>query len=211
MKHKHVIFTAFILITTTLYAQQERNTAMLGIKGGINFTNLNADNVDDENIKIGFNLGLFAKAPITDMFSIQPELLYSSKGSKLTYRNFLQGEGEYRFNLNYLELPVLAMVNLSEYFNIHAGPYLGFLTSSNIKDLNDNGTVSGIRDIDVDNFNRFDYGFAFGLGVEIKGLVAGARYTLGLNEVGKSGNLTGDLTNNATNGVGSIYIGFGFY
>ncbi|WP_350340135.1 porin family protein [Paraflavitalea speifideaquila] len=104
----------------------------IGIKGGINLSNLYVDDVEDENMKVGVNVGVFAKFPLTRGFSIQPELLYSSKGAKLTYNNIL-GQGEYRFNLNYVELPILAVFNLGKNFNIHAGPYAALLTSANIK------------------------------------------------------------------------------
>jgi hypothetical protein len=182
----------------------------VGVKGGINLSNLYVDEVADEHLKVGYNLGLFAKLPLSQFFAIQPELLYTTKGAKLTYNNFLQGSGEYRFNLNYLELPVLAVFNIGKNFNIHAGPYIGFLTSSNIKDVDDDGSVNGVKDLNVDDFNRFDYGLAGGIAVDLSGFTIGARYNYGLREVGKSGNLAGELTNNSKNSVASVYIGFGF-
>jgi hypothetical protein len=115
-------------------------TPKIGIKGGVNLSNLYVDDVKDENMKVGVNIGLFSKIPLTRSFSIQPELLYSNKGSKLTYDNVLAGQGEYRFNLNYVEMPVLAVVNLTKNINIHAGPYVSYLTSANIKDLKSDGT-----------------------------------------------------------------------
>ena len=205
---------AFIVIgffLGSLYpALAQDNPTRIGVKGGVNFSNFRVDDVADNNMKVGLNLGLFAKLPVGPAFSIQPELLYSSKGSKLKYDNFIQGEGEYRFNLNYLELPVLGVINIGKNFNIHAGPYVAFLTSSNIKDMDDDGTIQGVKEIDVDNFNRFDYGLAAGIGVDVNGFIAGARYNYGLNEVGKSGNLTGELTDDSKNSAATIYIGFGF-
>jgi hypothetical protein len=188
----------------------DRMAPKLGVKAGVNFSNLRVDEVADEHTKVGFNLGLFAKLPVSEMFAIQPELLYSSKGSKLKYDNFAQGEGEYRFNLNYLELPVLAVVNLGPSFNIHVGPYVSMLTSSNIKDMEDDGTIQGVKDIDVKNFNRIDYGLVGGIAAELSGFTVGARYNYGLREVGQSDNLAGQLTKDGRNGVASIYVGFGF-
>lgn len=188
----------------------ERLTPKVGIKGGVNFTNLRVDKVGDDNIKVGYNFGLFAKLPVGEYFAIQPELLYSSKGTKLTYDNFFMGEGEYRFNLNYIELPVLAVFNIGNNFNIHAGPYAAYLVSANIKDLNDDGNIEGIGDLNVDNFNRFDYGLAAGIGVDLMNVSIGARYQYGLREVGKNGSLSGELTDNAKNSGASLYVSFGF-
>jgi hypothetical protein len=183
-----------------------------GIKGGVNLTNLYVDDdVSDENMKVGFNAGFFAKLPVTRGFSIQPELLYSSKGAKETYDNFIMGDGEYRFNLNYIELPVLAVFNLSKNFNLHVGPYVSYLAGVNIKDLNkDEGTIDEVAELDADNFNRFDYGLAGGLGIDISNFTIGARYNYGLREIGKSGSVSGELLKNSKNSAISLYIGIGF-
>jgi Outer membrane protein beta-barrel domain len=197
------------LLAGSAYAQ-EQNATRIGVKGGANFSNFRVDEVADNNVKVGLNLGLFAKLPVSQAVAIQPELLYSSKGSKLTYDNFLQGEGEYRFNLNYLELPVLGVFSIGEHFNIHAGPYVAYLTSANIKDMNDDGSIQDIADLNEKNFNRFDYGLAAGIGVDFNGFIAGVRYNYGLNEVGESGSLSGQLTSDSKNSVATVFVGFGF-
>lgn len=212
-----VVLTAIMLCSSvTLFAQEQQTSSestlspKFGIKAGINLSNMFVDEVSDENMKVGLNAGFFAKLPLARGFSIQPELLYSSKGAKQNYNNFISGEGEYRFNLNYIELPVLAVVNIGKNFNIHAGPYIAYLASVNIKDLNDDGTIDNIADLDADNFQRFDYGLAGGLGIDIQNFVIGARYNYGLREIGKSGSLSGELTRDSRNSAISLYIGLGF-
>ncbi|HVY73198.1 MAG TPA: porin family protein [Puia sp.] len=196
---------------------QEQQTSMennlrpkLGIKGGLNLTNLYVDDASDEHMKAGFNAGLFAKFPITRGFSIQPELLYSEKGARDDYDNIVQGSGSYRFNLGYIELPLLAVVNLAPNFNIHAGGYAAYLVSANVKDIDNNGDVHGATDLDADNFNRWDFGLVGGLGFDIENFTIGARYNYGLQHIGKSGSLSGDLTEHSKNAGVSIYVGFGF-
>lgn len=184
-------------------------SSKFGIKGGINLANMYVDDVQDENMKLGMNIGFLAKVPLTRGLSIQPELLYSSKGSKITYDN-LFGEGEYRFNLHYVELPVLAVINVARNLNLHVGPYLGFLAGVNITDVNEDGTVDELMELDADDFNRFDFGLSGGLGLDIQNFTVGARYNYGVTEIGKSGSIPGGLTNNSKNSVVSFYIGFGF-
>src|SRR5258708_29253641 len=91
------IWTLFIMIAAgsqTLYAQQQQAsgetsvTPKFGIKGGFNFANLYMNNVKDENIKVGGNVGFYGKIPVFKGLSIEPELLYTSKDSKDTYNNF---------------------------------------------------------------------------------------------------------------------------
>jgi hypothetical protein len=211
-----LMMAAGLLVSTGAFAQEQQTSmdtalsAKFGIKGGLNLTNLYVANTTNEHIKAGFNAGVFVKIPVTRGFSIQPELLYSVKGAKDTYNNVAQGSGEYRFNLNYLELPLLAVVNLGPNFNIHAGGYAAYLTGANVQDVNSNGNIDGATDLNADNFNRWDFGLVGGAGFDIENFTIGARYNYGLKNIGKTGNLSGDLTQNSKNAGISIYVGFGF-
>ena len=211
------LLMAVMLFSCLKASAQEQQTSMenhlrpkLGIKGGLNLTNLYVADVSDEHVKAGFNAGLFAKLPVTEGFSIQPELLYSVKGAKDNYNNFVQGSGEYRFNLGYIELPLLAVVNLTRNFNIHAGGYAAYLVNANVKNVDDHGNINGATELNADNFQRWDYGLAGGIGFDIQNFSLGARYNYGLHNIGKSGNLSGDLTKDSKNAGVSIYVGFGF-
>jgi len=180
-----------------------------GIKAGINLANLYVDNIEDENMKVGLNAGFIAKIPLVRGLSIQPELLYSSKGAKLTYNNLL-GQGEYRFNLNYVELPVLAVINVAKNLNLHAGGYASYLASVNIKDMDDDGTVTDVTKLEAENFNRIDYGLVGGLGVDVDNLSIGARYNYGLKEVGKNEGGASRFLQNSKNSVITLYLAVGF-
>lgn len=204
-----------IFVSVDGYSQEQETsseaglTPKFGIKGGLNLTNLYVDNVQDENMKVGGHVGFYGKLPLTRGVSLMPELLYTNKGSKVTYNNFIQGSGEYRFNLNYVELPISFVFNIVKNFNIHAGGYAAYLTSANVKNLKD-GTIQGVTDLNAEDFNRFDYGLVAGLGVDIENFTIGARYNYGLKEVGQSGSLSGDLTKNSKNSAVSLFIGFAF-
>jgi hypothetical protein len=217
MKRSVIMLALSLMALVSVSSAQEQQSAIdnslspkFGAKAGVNLANLYADNVDDENMKLGLNIGLFAKVPLSRGFSIQPELLYSSKGAKLNYNNILLGKGEYRFNLNYVELPVLGVINIAKNINIQAGGYVSYLASANIKDMDSDGTVNNIKDLNAENFNRFDYGLVGGAGIDVQLFTIGVRYNYGLKEVGESGSLSGRLTENSKNSVISIYAGIGF-
>lgn len=162
----------------------------VGIKGGANFSNLYTNNVDDNNVLVGFNVGLFAKLPITKTFAIQPELLYTTKGAQLEYNNtFVVGTST--FKLNYIELPVLLVVNLTNNFNVHFGPYVAYLIDG--KATNDaQGTLFDIENnLKNEDYNRFDTGLSLGLGYTANHLGFGVRYNYGLQKVGKERNFSG--------------------
>lgn len=204
-----------VLISSGTFAQEQQTvgepvpTTKFGIKGGLNLSNLYVSDVKDENMKVGFNAGMFAKIPLTRGVSLQPELLYSQKGSKVTYDN-IYGSGEYRYNLNYVELPLSFVFNVARNFNLHAGGYASYLVGANIKQLKSNGDLNTIADLKADDFNRFDFGVLGGLGVDVQNFSIGARYNYGLRDIGKSGNLTSNLLSNSKNSVVSVYVGLGF-
>src|SRR5687767_14415697 len=92
-------------------AQSAPSPKKAGIKGGLNVSNLYIDDIHDENARLGFNVGLYGQIFSTEGFAIQPELLYSTKGSKAFYEEGSL-EQTVQYNLNYLDLPVLAVFKL---------------------------------------------------------------------------------------------------
>lgn len=211
MKHSFRAISLAILTMCTIQtvSSQEvsRRAPAFGIKGGINLTNLYVDNVTDEHMKVGANAGVYAKLPVATGFAIQPEIAYSMKGAQVDYNNVF-ANGKYRFNLDYLEVPVAAVVNVAKNFNIHAGPYVAFLLSAKVKDVNANGTTNSVTQLNKDNFKTTDYGLFGGVGFDIGSTTLGARYTHGLQEIGQSG-LSGNITQNSKNSGFTFYVGFG--
>lgn len=201
MKLRIVILTVFCAFGSAALAQKA------GLKGGVNFTNLYVDDVDDENMKVGFNAGLYYRNDITENFAIQPEFLFTQKGSEIHYDGFL-GQGKYRFNLNYLEVPVLAVVKLGP-INLHAGPYLGFLIGANVKDVDDNGNINEVEELDRDDFNTLDAGISGGVGFDFPSGMIGLRYNYGFMEIGDDG-VAGQATENSKNSALQLYLGFDF-
>ena len=206
-----VITTMSVSAQVQQTSTESRMTPKIGVKAGANFSNFVIDDVQDKNVKAGLNLGLFAKLPVSQGVSIQPEFLYSSKGAKVSYNNPLLG-GEYRFNLNYLEMPVLAVFNLGKNFNLQAGGYAAYLTSANVKAEDNGSSNEELISFDEKQFNRFDYGLVGGLGFDIKNVTIGARYNYGLNQIGEKDQpvLSSEVLRNAKNNNISLYVGYGF-
>lgn len=178
-----------------------------GLKGGANLANLYVDDIDDKNQILGFNLGLFAKVPLTRHFAIQPELYFTTKGSELTYNNsFVVGNA--RFNLNYIEIPVLAVINITSNFNIHAGPYAGYLIHSKVSNESSGTAFDFENNINEDDYNRVDAGLQVGAGIDIGSIGIGARYSYGMTTVGKERNFLGTSYTfpDAKNSVFNLYI-----
>lgn len=194
MKNLNKIIVAILSIGLVQFSfsQASDNSSKLkvGVKGGINFSNLYTDQVEDNNVLTGFNAGVFAKFPITETLAIQPELLYTVKGAELKYNNsFVNGTSTFR--LNYIELPILFVINLTNNFNILAGPYLAYLVDG--KATNDaQGTLFDIENnLKNEDYNKFDTGLSVGLGYDADQIGFGVRYNYGFQNVGKERNFLG--------------------
>jgi hypothetical protein len=199
---KHL--TVFILVGFACAMLSSEATAQIraGIKGGLNVSNLYVDDVSDENARFGFNLGFYGQVFSSETFALQPELLFSTKGAKDEYGGALV-DRTIKFNLSYLDLPVLAVFKLGESAEIHVGPYVSYLLGANISHEGDLG--SGTNEIDKDHLKSFDYGLSGGFGLNFGSVQVGARYNYGLAKLADSDEaelVLGD----AKNSVGQVYV-----
>jgi len=193
------VIVAVSLSSTDLLAQMRA-----GIKGGLNVSNLYVDDVENENTRFGFNLGFYGQVLSSDVFAIQPELLFSTKGAKVEYGGNLFDQ-TVKYNLNYLDLPVLAVFKLGESAEIHVGPYLSYLLAANISTDGDFG--SGVDEVDRDNLKPFDYGLSGGFGLNFGPFQVGARYNYGLAKIADS-DAAEVLIGDSKNSVAQIYLSF---
>ena len=201
---KKLIFASLALGLMSISGMQaQEKIASYGFKGGLNFSNLYTDKVDDNNVLTGFNAGLYAKFPIAKGIAIQPEISYTTKGAELVYNNAF-AKGTAKFNVNYIEVPVLLVMNITDNFNVHVGPFAAYMVSG--KTETDSNIFSSQNQLDTNDFNKFDAGIAGGLGVDLDALNFGVRYNYGLTNVGKERNYAG--TNYTfPDAVLSVYVG----
>lgn len=174
-----------------------------GIKGGLNVSNLYVDDIEDENVRLGFNVGVYSQFG-TGAFAIQPEINYTQKGAETEYGgDLLNGEAD--FNLNYIEVPVLATFKLGDGADIHIGPYFGYLVGADFDTEGELGSLEA--DLDRDNFKKLDWGLAGGIALNFNAISVGVRYNYGLQEIAddeESESLLGDAKNSA----GQVYVAF---
>lgn len=204
---RKIILTTIVLSLIAVAAKAQ----YVGIKGGLNLSNLNIDGVDDENMRLGYHFGAFINLPISDGFAIQPEVLYSTKGTRANYNQdlgvFGQFTAETKFKLDYIDVPLLAVFRVGDNFEIHAGPYIGFLMSSKFEV---DGDVEFEDDLDKDNFKSMDFGLTGGIALNFSALQVGARYNYGLQKIQDSNDadlLLGDARNSYFQVFAAIRLG----
>lgn len=189
---KRILATLVFVLTTGLSANAQNNdgNSHFGVKGGLNFSNLYSDEVDDNNMLTSFNAGLYFNMPIGDNFAFQPEILYSGKGSELVYNNAF-ASGTAKFKLSYIEIPVLIKANITKNFNLQFGPYLAYLLDAKVTNETQNGTFDFENNYSNDDFNKFDAGLSAGVGFDFAAIGIGVRYNYGLTTIGKERNFGG--------------------
>jgi len=160
---KKTILVAVLLLAMSVNVQAQ--LLRLGVKAGLNYANFTGSDIQFDAIT-SYHAGLVAEIKVLDKFSIQPELLYSTQGA--TYKN--AGE-EFRNELGYLSIPVMAKIYLNNSVSLELGPQASFLLSER-------------NNFDIKDANTFDFSVAAGLGLKItKNLFIQGRYGLGLTEV----------------------------
>lgn len=183
-----VIFAISIAAFSNAQKSKQDEGIKLGIKGGLNVSNLMGD-VKDVAIRTSIHIGIVAEVIVSDKFSIQPELLYSGQGATVT------STGGGRIKLDYITLPVLAKFPIAKSLSLEAGPQVGFLISGKYKTNDSNEKIEGVKTI--------DFGLNAGLEYELNnGVFFQARYNIGLTDTG----LAGD-NNRASNSVIQFSIG----
>lgn len=146
---KGLIFVLFALVSIVSYSQISWNA-----KVGMNMSNVTGDG--DTSMKVGFQAGVGMEYQFTEMWSIQPSLMFSTKGYKVD---------DFKATPMYLELPVMAAARFAVTDNqnivVKAGPYFAFGIAGEDSD-NDK-----IFDKDGWDAKRFDLGLGVGVAYEI--------------------------------------------
>ena len=189
-----------LLLSTTTYAQIEepRNILEIGVAGGLNMSQLDVQPNIRQKYQKGLNGGISLRYTTEKYFKMicaaQLEVNFSQRGWE---EDFDDDTGNsYKRTLNYVEIPFFAHLAFGKeprgfQFFINLGPQIGFFLSEEEEYI---GTWSpelrptGSRYIYGKNVeNKFEYGIAGGLGVELKTKVGNfiieGRYYYGLSDI----------------------------
>lgn len=179
MKVKLIALLAAIATTgfsMSSFETRAVNAPKLGFQAGMTFNNISAPSDVSVNNKAGLAAGINLELPVTDYFSIQPELLFVQRKAEFART------GSTTISVKYesLEIPVFAKLTLNHVVSPYliAGPVAYFNISKGVEAAGPAGTSSI-------NFSQktFDFGVAFGGGVDVGPLFVNARYTLGVTSI----------------------------
>ncbi|PHK29512.1 hypothetical protein VF13_40135 [Nostoc linckia z16] len=189
---KKVLLSAVALLAFGFAAQAQEGTRF-GVKAGANFATLGGD-APNASTLTGFHVGALAELKVSEMFSVQPEVLFSMQGAKFEFA----GQSA-DWKLNYINVPIMAKYYVIEGLSIEAGPQIGFLMSADAEG----------EDV-KDAYKSIDFGIAGGLAYDLEmGVFFQARYYAGISNIAD----IPDGSNSdykETNNVFSVSVGYKF-
>lgn len=160
------IFLFIILLATPAYSQ-------IGLRGGINLSHFVGEDVSETEGLMGLNAGLSFSLINIGPISLVPEVYYAEKGTRFAEQlqgiqnpdpnnpNINPNDYELEFNLAYVEIPVLAKVQLPFLSTrvihpyIAGGPVFGFRLDCSISFTSPNAEQQ-IQDCSDDNFSDLE-------------------------------------------------------
>lgn len=195
MKMKKVLLMAIGLMAAGAIQAQTRSTSKnmdevsFGIKAGGNLSNIIKTDGNDvkTDFKPGFHAGVFVEIPVSQKLTFAPEVMYSQKGYKAD-----RFGGSLTQTTNWIDVPILAKIDLAPQFNIFLGPQVSFLTQTRNKFEGAFGTVEQTTiENESNKFRKSIAGGVIGAGVDITPKIGlSARYAYDFQKSNENGTLT---------------------
>lgn len=176
---KLMMIAAMMVAAMSANAQNEVGQITLQPKVGMNISTLTSD--DAAKAKVGLVAGLEAEYGVAENFGITLGALYSMQGAKVK-------NSDWKYNMDYINIPILAQYYPVKGLAIKAGVQFGFNVRAKISDGNNSISVKDFYDalgIDSDK-KSFDFAIPVGLSYEYASFVLDARYNIGLSKAFKN-------------------------
>lgn len=178
-----VMVAAFIAAIGCVGFARSANAQRLAVKAGVNSSNMTQDATfkpDDELVaSSGFMVGAQIRRAVNRVLQLQIEGLFTQKGNLLINE---ADDLDDKIVINYIEVPVLARFGVMQWgenaVSIHGGPTVAFSAGTQETDSDLGlGVPTPLK------LKKFDVGMAIGVQAELKKLIIGVRYTIGLSNI----------------------------
>lgn len=176
-----------MVMAVSANAQHSVGSISLIPKVGFNLANLAGD-VSNNSIKFGLVAGADVMYQVTDLVGLTGGLYYSMQGC--------EGEGDSKFNLDELNIPLLANFYVAPNFALKVGLQPGIIVKA------ENKVEKTTYDV-KSNSQTIELSVPIGASYEFRDFVIDARYNLGLSKINKG-------SGSQRNSVFQITVGYKF-
>ena len=168
---KKIIFCFLLIVPGYLFAQ-------IGLKAGLNFSNITKASSINNGSRSGFHFGVLLAPSSKGLIGSRTELIFSRQGY-----NYQTSTNSGNVDLNYIMLPQYMSLNITKYFSIQFGGQMAFLLNAKA-DSSKTGGGSGEYGAIMDYYNKFDFGYGGGIEIHpVNGLLVGARVNISLGKL----------------------------
>jgi len=145
----------------------------LGVKAGANMNKISGQSFKD-GYDLSYHVGAFAEIDITKTIGIQPEVLWNQTTTKRANSfDAIYASLPQDVKLQYLTIPVLLRINVTNLITLNAGPQFGILMNKD-DNLITNGQAA---------FKSGDFSLVAGAQLNLTALRIYGRYNIGLQNV----------------------------
>ena len=157
--------------TATKKAKPDVHGFAIGLKFGLNYNKISGLELT-EGYKPGYHFGIFAEIG-KRAIGLQPELLFSQTGTRISNDTASEFEADKRVKLSYLQLPILLRWTIGKTLTFNAGPQFGILLNKSENTLKDGREA----------FKGSDFAMDLGVQLRVGNLRIYGRYNIGLNDI----------------------------
>ncbi len=199
------------------FGRLQKKLIYVGVRGGANFSQLNTDNLQISKIgssvkdffntnssyRTGYVGGVYVR--VGHKFFIQPELLLSSKGGKVSYVPQAGGSPvNIDVKMSQFDVPVLLGIKLGA-IRLNAGPMasLSIAQGTDLKDAFKQYTSQSIGN----TFNQATIGYQAGVGLDLGSFNFDVRYEGNLSNISQL-NLQNNAQFNSKLSLWQLTVGF---
>jgi hypothetical protein len=145
-----------------------------GLKGGTDIQKISGSTSLGDKFAFGYHVGAYVQLKLSNKFSIQPELYYSSTKSDTSsnFSSVYQNDGIDKLKFSYINIPVLLNIKPSKKLVIQLGPQYSILSNSNLK----------FKDNVRNAISTGDFAAVFGLQFKFSSISIYGRYQIGLSD-----------------------------
>ncbi|WP_118831821.1 porin family protein [Salinibacter ruber] len=188
-------------------SSQAQSPVDLGVRGGLTQATFYGDDVNSNDFRPGFTGGVFLNYQVNDAFAVQPEVLYSRRGTKnhnsAAGNDISVADDDIRVRQDVIEIPVLLKLSAPTAPvtpRLYVGPALGFITNSELGNGND--ADDRFTDVDFSGVVGGEIAYALNKG-PLSEIAVDGRYNLGLANLGDANNFE-DVRTSAFTGTLSL-------
>lgn len=179
---KKMALAAVVLLgtTTAINAQDsgadKENSLRIGLKAGLNYSNVYDERGDDfvADGKFGLAGGAFLSIPIGDFLGIQPEFLFSQKGFVAT-GSVIGLNYELKRTSTFIDVPLFFALRPVPFVTILAGPQFSYLINQKDEFTSSVTSFEVEEEFDNDNIRKNIMCFVGGIDINVEHFVVGAR------------------------------------